>query len=257
MCVNDLGCVAECNSRHWWSVMHVHAPHSAPLPNPGWHPAAARVFRAPRQKLVENKLLCLWPHKSKSDVHGSAASSIATSSSSAIGTSASLCRCSRSVSKSRTCEGTILRRSATVWSETKLCSRNADTRRSSASSNSVMSIVERLVHGQAEADTLTWLLDKFLEILAVNAQIRGGHCKYPLMPLCGQLSVILAEMGKQRGRTGRTSKRWASKASLDFASVWVSSTAFFMACATLAFTRFQSWAVWMEIRGISAVGIRT
>lgn len=167
--------------------MHVNTPHSAPLPNPGSHPAAARVFRVPQQTLVENKLLCLWPCNSKSDVHGSASSSIAPSFGSAIGTSACLCRCSRSVSKSRTCEGTTLRRSATVWSETKLCSRNADTRRSSASSNSVMSIVKGLVHDPAGADGPTWLLDKFLEILAVNAQIRHGHCEYPLVPLYGKL----------------------------------------------------------------------
>ena len=155
----------------------MHIPHSAPLPNPGWHPAAVRVFRAPRRKLAENKLLFLRLCGFESDVHGSAGSSISTSSGSVIGTSASLCRCSKSVSKSRTCEGTILRRSAMVWSETKLCSCNADTRRSSASSNSVMSIVKGLVHGRAGADTPTWLLDKILEILAVNTQIRSGHCK--------------------------------------------------------------------------------
>lgn len=155
----------------------MHVPHSAPLLNPGWHPAAARVFRAPRRKLVENKLLFLRCVKSDSDVHGSARSSIVTSSGSTIGTSASLCRCRRSVSKSRTCEGTVLRRSAMVWSETKLCSRNADTRRSSASSNSVMSILKGLVHDRAGADIPTWLVHEILEILAVNAQIRCGHYK--------------------------------------------------------------------------------
>ena len=155
----------------------MHVPHSAPLPNPGWYPAAARVFRAPRRKLAEIKLLFLRLCILESDAHGSAGSSISTSSGSAIGSSASLCRCSKSVSKSCTCEGTILRRSAIVWSETKLCSRNADTRRSSASSNSVVSIVEGLDYGQVGANTPTWLLDKILEILAVNAQIGSGHCK--------------------------------------------------------------------------------